>query len=179
MHVEKQHRTILKFPDCSYERHGGTAKDKYKLKQHILKNHTAKEVVEKIRKSFPCDEPDCTSVFAHFSKFSHHKQTVHLMKTCTECGKQVKNLQLHHKKIHKTDEERSIRCDQCGKGFVFEHILATHRAVVHQGQRFYCRYPGCLKRTQPYRDSSNRDAHERKTHGASFDKAMLIVDASK
>ena len=70
--------------------------------------------------------------------------------------------------MHKTEEEKHKRCDQCGKGFGDGYSLNQHKAIVHEGKRFYCRFPECEKKEQPYRDSSNRDSHERKKHGGTF-----------
>ena len=122
----------------------------------------------------------CDKQYTLQSSLTTHIQSVHegIRYTCDQCGYQATQQIYLTKHIQSAHEGVMYACNQCDQQFT-KQDLATHRAVVHQGQRFYCRYSDCLMRTQPYRDSSNRDAHEREIHGASFDKAMLIVDASK
>jgi len=61
-----------------------------------------------------------------------------------------------------------FQCQDCGKGFMAPHKLEIHRMNIHLKLRPYkCRY-GCAF---SYNDSSNRNAHEKKTHGKLFTTA--------
>ena len=67
--------------------------------------------------------------------------------------------------IHTLDKDKSFQCTDCGKGFALKKCLHKHTMNVHLKLRPYkCRY-GC---EFAYNDSSNRNAHERKTHGKLF-----------
>ena len=63
-------------------------------------------------------------------------------------------------------------CDQCEKKFVQEGRLKNHQVNVHLKTRpFDCRYKcGGMA----YNDSSNRNSHEKRKHGAVFSKRLEI-----
>ena len=66
---------------------------------------------------------------------------------------------------HPKEEDKKFICPECDKRFVTNHLMEKHRMSVHLKLRPYnCRY-GC---EFAYNDSSNRNAHERKTHGKLF-----------
>ena len=86
-------------------------------------------------------------------------------KPCPECGVKVKHLNLHMRVAHTPDELKRFQCQDCGKGFDSKSDTESHRMNVHLKLRPYnCRY-GC---DISYNDTSNRNAHERKTHGKIF-----------
>ena len=81
---------------------------------------------------------------------------------CPECGKLVKDINQHNLISHTPDEEKPFQCPDCDRGFINQDQLKKHRISVHLKTRPYkCRY-GC---TFAYIDPSNRNAHERKSHG--------------
>ena len=82
---------------------------------------------------------------------------------CPHCGKKVRQLENHIATMHTQNDEMSHKCSYCGKGFSNKTVLQKHIDSIHLDARKYpCRY-GCSFR---YNDSSNRNAHERKKHGA-------------
>ena len=94
----------------------------------------------------------------------HHSKEKEL---CTICNKKVHQLKRHMISVHTRDEDKRYQCEDCGKGFEFKHNLKHHRMNMHIKSRPYeCRY-GCKF---AYNDKSNRNAHERKTHGKLFDE---------
>ena len=102
---------------------------------------------------------------------------------CPECGVKVRNLKYHMKQAHTPDDQQPQQCQDCGKGFIDMGHLKKHRMNVHLKLRPYnCRY-GC---DIAYNDTSNRNQHEKKTHGKLFTtekeekekkRLMGIVDA--
>ena len=86
---------------------------------------------------------------------------------CIICNKKVDKLKRHMICVHTRDEDKNYQCEDCGKGFQYEHNLKHHRMNMHIKSRPYeCRY-GCKF---AYNDVSNRNAHEKKTHGKKFDE---------
>ena len=84
---------------------------------------------------------------------------------CPECGMKVRNIRTHIMNVHMTDEQKKYKCQECGKGFIDTQRLEAHKMSVHlKTYPYKCRY-GCDAK---YNDSSNRNCHERKKHGAVF-----------
>ena len=84
---------------------------------------------------------------------------------CPQCGLVVRHLKLHIRTMHTKDELKNHQCQECAKGFVSIDKLEKLRMNVHLKLRPYkCRY-GC---EFAYNDCSNRNAHEKKTHGSVF-----------
>ena len=135
------------------------------LRLHMEKMHN-KDKVEK----FECVE--CNNKEFHTKKgLSSHKLDVHTVKECKLCEKTIKgsrNLQTHIKRFHYAEENKKFYCDRCGKRFFDRTHLGHHMDSIHLGVVFYCRYPICDKKLQPYRNTGNRDAHERKRHGQNY-----------
>ena len=107
------------------------------------------------------------------TKINPHYLRIHLLThedkvICKICNKEVKQLRHHMMTVHKSDEQKAQQCPDCGKGFIDINRLKKHQMSVHLKLRPYkCRY-GC---TFAYNDSSNRNAHERKTHGKIFESS--------
>ena len=82
---------------------------------------------------------------------------------CETCGKlfhHLTNLRRHIRMSHLPDSMKKHRCTFCGKGFD-EKIRLHDHFNVHTGAKPYkCRF--C---DMAYQNKSNRQAHERKTHG--------------
>ena len=140
--------------------------------------------------------PLCGKQFSDYSGLFYHRQTVHEaievncelcgkvfqsevrlqahivrthkeMTACTICGAVVRNMKNHMHAVHTDDSQKSYQCDFCGKGFMDKKGLENHRMSVHLKLRPYnCRY-GC---DISYNDTSNRNHHEKKKHGALFTK---------
>ena len=89
-------------------------------------------------------------------------------KPCPECGERVRKLKAHILAVHTPDEMKKYQCQDCGKGFTFQNKLEVNRMNIHLKLRPYkCRY-GC---DISYNDTSNRNHHEKKTHGKIFTTA--------
>ena len=128
--------------------------------QSALSSHhkTFHKTIEKI----PCIE--CGKEIDKV-KMKSHLQSHEAKSECPECGVKVRKLESHMKQVHTPDEEKKFQCQDCGKGFMEERKLEIHRMNVHLKLRPYnCRY-GC---DISYNDTSNRNAHEKKTHGKLF-----------
>ena len=68
-------------------------------------------------------------------------------------------------RVHQTEEYKKFICEHCDKRFFTSASLNKHIMNVHLKLRPYsCRY-GC---EFAYNDVSNRNAHEKKTHGKLF-----------
>jgi len=91
---------------------------------------------------------------------SHEEKTI-----CEICKKAVRNMKNHIRAMHTPEIQKSHECPECGKGFHKADNMQRHLMSVHLKQRPYkCRY-GC---SFAYNDISNRNAHEKKSHGQTF-----------
>ena len=130
------------------------------------------KIQKKLSISFIVQKIIVKKSFSSQGRLNAHINFVHVVSTCPHCGKQVRaraghGLQSHIESFHKP-EAKKYQCDKCTKAFSVAYSLQKHEVVDHQGLRFYCRYPDCKTKSQEYRDSSNRSAHERKRHGGPF-----------
>jgi len=152
-HIESIHE---KTHTCTCDVCGKIFLSKATLSQHVKYQH---EPV----KTIPCTI--CGKEYTDRDMKTHlltHQEKVE----CTICNVKVRKLEFHMKRMHASDEEKRYQCNVCGKGFVESQALNNHQMNVHLKLRPYkCRY-GC---TFAYNDSSNRNAHERKTHGKLFE----------
>ena len=119
--------------------------------------------------------PECGRFFKFRSELRKHEKQVHFPEPCHECGKVVSNMGEHLRR-HKT--VRDFNCSSCPKGFISNQKLKEHERAIHEGILFKCRYPDCSDNGGNggvgYRDSSNREAHERRKHGASYNRRIRI-----
>ena len=81
---------------------------------------------------------------------------------CPQCGKKVRDIDSHIATMHTQDDEKRHKCSYCEKGFIKKQELRRHVRIHLDARKYPCRY-GCSLR---YNDSSNRNAHEKKKHGA-------------
>jgi len=173
--------------NCDY-----TAKTSEKLEKHVMMKHTKREKSadntgfycdvcgEKLANAFrlqqhmqihdetrwPC--PECKKVFNRQYNLYIHKKQVHSGKTflCQICARPFtcqRNLRSHIQIVHTSDEDKPYKCSMCTKGFTGKNKLDSHMSSVHyKDNPNACRY-GCGR---AYNDISNRNQHERKTHGS-------------
>ena len=133
--------------------------DKHCLERHIKIEH---EKVE-IKKPFICDK--CDNCFETKGGLAAHMKTHEEKMPCPECGERIRNLKAHMRAVHTPDELKKFQCQDCGRGFNDKNKLEIHRMNIHLKLRPYnCRF-GC---DISYNDTSNRNAHEKKTHGKLF-----------
>ena len=119
-----------------------------------------------------CTEGDCGKTFTLLDKLKSHQRKCIKVK-CHECHKKVSLsfIKKHIANIHRNNQKKYC-CQKCGKRFFQKYQMEQHEQVEHEGHRFKCRYPECNKSDQEYRDQSNRVAHERKKHGATYTKFL-------
>ena len=116
--------------------------------------------------SYPCDS--CGKIFPSKVNLDDHvkRSCQAAIIPCTICGAMVKRMREHMHAVHLDDKEKRFQCGICGKGFFAEKKLRIHEMSMHIKSRPHrCRY-GC---DVGYNDISNRNAHERKTHGQRFE----------
>ena len=123
-----------------------------------------------IRKWHEVHEPQhecsiCGKLFIEAHALKAHLRCHQEKMPCPECGLKVRNLDVHIKEVHTPDDQKPYQCQDCGKGFIDLTKLEKHKMNVHLKLRPYnCRY-GC---DIAYNDTSNRNQHEKKTHGKLF-----------
>merc|ERR1712130_55686 len=136
-----------------------------------LKQH--KESVHENR-SVPC--PDCGKIFKHANNLRIHRDQKHSNQLflCNYCATEFsskKNLRNHMHNIHKSNAEKKNQCNMCEKAFVEKSKLKAHMSSVHLKDTPYsCRYE-CGR---AYNDASNRNAHEKRTHGSLHISALKM-----
>lgn len=116
--------------------------------------------------SYPCDS--CGKIYPSKANLDDHVKRICQVKIvpCAICGAMVKRMREHMNAVHLDDKEKRFQCGICGKGFFAEKKLRVHEMSMHIKTRPHrCRY-GC---DIGYNDISNRNAHERKTHGQRFE----------
>ena len=127
------------------------------LKSHHKAVHEIREL--KIK----CEQ--CGKHFLNAFGLKKHIRMHEEKKTCPDCGIKVRGLKAHIDLVHTKDEDKKFQCPDCGKGFMLKRTLESHRINMHLKTKPYnCRY-GC---DISYNDMSNRNAHEKKTHGKLF-----------
>ena len=175
MHIENIHRKILECNLCNYKITGGGHSEQNEFKKHCLAHKTGvgEEKTRIINLGGQCPEEGCSMIFPRPGDLNHHIKRKHILKTCPVCGIQVKILYAHMYS-HQKDSDKPFRCDKCGKGFSQQHKMQIHVEKAHLDVRFYCRFPDCPKKEQPFTESSNRDAHERKKHGVNYSQLMKM-----
>ena len=137
---------------------GKVLSSKGALQGHHKAFHEIRELTEK------CEH--CGKLCMSALALKHHINKSHAEKeSCPVCGVKVRHLKMHIETAHTKDEDKKFQCQDCGKGFMWQPRLEKHRINVHLKTRPYnCRY-GC---DISYNDTSNRNSHERKTHGKLF-----------
>ena len=180
---------IASHEETTCEECGKTFKNPYGHRAHVLEKHSGKErsqyicnicgkilhskgslsahhkAIHGIRElNIKCEL--CGKLFAEKFCLKKHMETVHTEKeACPICGFKTHNMKNHNKTVHTKDEDKEFQCQECGKGFVERQHLERHKISMHLKTKPYnCRY-GC---DISYSDFSNRNAHERKTHGKLF-----------
>ena len=195
-HFQDIHKSFIKCPKCAQ-----FLANKENLEQHLINKHTVREcdsceyITEDKRelrrhktihdpkeqetheekkevKIHECTEAECGKTFTNLDKLKSHQRKC-IKVECPECHKRVSMdyLNKHITNAHQNNEKKYC-CDQCGKAFVDKFRMEQHEQVEHKGHRFKCRYPECDKSDQEYRDQSNRLAHERRKHGATYTKFL-------
>ena len=83
----------------------------------------------------------------------------------------------HQRNAHTREEDKKFQCDNCDKRFITKDKLKIHQMNVHIKARPYsCRY-NCGG--MDYNDKSNRNQHEKKKHGSTWDKQVENCGQSK
>ncbi|XP_055522416.1 zinc finger protein 429-like [Wyeomyia smithii] len=102
--------------------------------------------------------PDCGKGFVYRYALVKH-MTTHSNERefeCDICGKSYKtatNL-YDHRKYHISGENKLHRCDNCGKGFVYHHLLLRHMRTHSDERRYRCDI--CSK---DFKSASNLSEH--------------------
>ena len=118
----------------------------------------------------------CGKVFKCEIYMREHLKKVHSEnQACTICGKQVAKMQVHVNLVHTDKSEWRYKCEVCGNRFVDKGKLKTH-LNIHQNIKPYSCREGCK---MSFSDSSNRNQHERRVHGAKKKSSNNILLVSK
>ena len=157
-HVDRFHRGKKKNVCAMCNICGKILSSEASLLSHHKTNHEIRKLIHE------CEL--CGKMFGDDSLLKSHQKRKHIEKTpCPVCGIKVRRLKDHMDSVHLKDEDKKYQCQDCGKGFMHEPKLEKHRISMHLKTKPYaCRY-GC---DISYNDDSNRNAHEKKTHGKLF-----------
>ena len=133
-------------------------------KGSLIIHHKAMHEIRELKSK--CEQ--CGKLCVNELQLKHHMRNHEEKETCPLCGLKIRSLKLHMGNVHTKDEDKKFQCQDCGKGFNFLKKLDLHRLSMHLKTKPYnCRY-GC---DISYNDFSNRNSHEKKTHGKLFTTA--------
>lgn len=128
------------------------------LKEHVLTQHTKKDVRDKI-----CEI--CSRAFITEMQLTAHMKEVHTegaipceVEGCPKRFHKISKLK-RHMKMH--TQEKSYRCDKCPNAYSHASHLYRHQEAVHLGLVFPCEVPGCLTN---FRRRDNYRVHLLKSH---------------
>ena len=156
--------TLRECDQCDFKTKECSRGSYFKMKSHKKNVHKSPSDIEIT--DFECPDAECSKKFPSRGILNSHYNGVHKNSIpCPECGKNVKNLEVHQDSVHRA---KKYQCDKCERAFSTISQLNQHDLVDHQGVRYFCRYNECQTKGQEYRDSSNRSTHERKRHGKVF-----------
>ncbi|TRY67111.1 hypothetical protein TCAL_05878 [Tigriopus californicus] len=120
-----------------------------------------------LHKPYQCET--CYKEFIGYRYFNVHSRSHMDPWTCQHCSSVFKAksmLDKHLLRMHTNDNEKPFQCNLCGKGFIYQRALDAHSMNAHIKSRpWACRY-GC---GSSYNDTSNRNHHERKKHGKTWE----------
>lgn len=120
-----------------------------------------------LHKPYQC--ASCGKEFLGYRSLSIHSRSHVDPWTCQYCSSVFKAksmLDKHLLRMHTNDNEKPFQCNLCGKGFIYQRGLDAHMMNAHIKSRpWVCRY-GC---GSSYNDTSNRNHHERKKHGKTWE----------
>ena len=167
-HAKLHKRTNDKCDKCDF-----TSPFPRNLRHHKERMHdVTKNLLLKLKKDERFECLECNrKQFSSERQLIAHKFERHTFQECKHCGKEIvgaQGMKKHIARFHCAEENMKVHCDRCGKGFIDIHRLKSHMDSIHLGVVYYCRYPTCDKKLQPYRNTGNRDSHERKRHGQNF-----------
>ncbi|KAF2093963.1 hypothetical protein NA57DRAFT_47658 [Rhizodiscina lignyota] len=125
----------------------------------------APKSVQKTRKRYQCDIPDCNKSFYQKTHLEIHKRAHTGVKpfVCKEpsCGQrfsQLGNLKTHERRH---TGERPYNCDICGKAFAQRGNVRAHKIVHQQIKPFTCKLDECGKQ---FTQLGNLKSHQNKFH---------------
>ena len=169
----KDHAKLHKITNDKCDKCDFTSPFPRSLRHHKERVHdSTKKQLLKLKKEeiFECLECN-DKAFPSEKRLNYHKSIKHNLQECKDCGKEVLgiySMKRHIARLHSAEESKKFHCDRCGKQFFNATHLKNHIDSIHLGVVFYCRYPICDKKLQPYRNTGNRDSHERKRHGQNY-----------
>jgi len=118
-----------------------------------------------LERTWPCSQ--CGKKFRTQEASALHEVEAHGDEVflCTICARSCaskRKLREHTRLVHMPDSEKPYQCSICSKGFLGKNSLQSHMSSIHYKDTPHaCRY-GCGR---AYNDGSNRNQHERKSHG--------------
>ena len=90
-----------------------------------------------------------------------HIKNHHEKKQCTDCGKMFADVKMkcHIFSKHRAISDRPLKCEFCGKGFIFKKQLQEH-LNIHTGEKPHlCKFCGAA-----FNATGSRHNHERLVH---------------
>ena len=129
-HLNNQHQDSSGIcPDC-----GKNFENKYYLTTHRRFVHDEETHI--------CDL--CSKEIKGLAMLKLHKRRFHKEKEeCNLCGKMVRKLKIHVLRIHTDNDQKGLKCDQCGKGFIDKVSLKEHSYTHMDVKPITCSEPTC------------------------------------
>ena len=142
---------------CSYK-----ASQKVQLNVHLTLVHNVENLVKNI---FQCKQCPRRLLSSHKLE-DHMKLHAPPSLPCQHCGKMFhtdQHLSKHNYAVHTPDDEKQLRCKECGKGFISPSRMREHMNIHLGVKPHMC--PHCGKHLS---NVSNLQAHTRKLHPEHF-----------
>ncbi|XP_071959553.1 uncharacterized protein [Antedon mediterranea] len=109
------------------------------IKNHVLSMH------RKLTYLYQCEKCEFSSqTSAGLQRHTGIKHANTILLVCDKCGKGFKTtsaLSVHHKRVHATEDEKTVLCSTCGYLCAHETLLKEHIRKVHKNpswRRFKC-----------------------------------------
>ena len=107
--------------------------------------------------------PICKKVFSRRDHMIRHKEEIHKILSCPDCGEIICGkdlLKIHMLSVHSTNPPK-YKCEWCEKSFKQEQSLTRHNQEVHLGRHYECSVCDATFTRKDKLDKHEKDKHKK------------------